>query len=56
VLISNDAYDASGLDLGRLETRRLELKGRGVPVDVRVLRVGAGKRAETSRRAAAVAD
>jgi adenylate cyclase len=41
VLISEAAYAASGLDLGELERRRLELKGRAVPVGVRVLRVAA---------------
>jgi adenylate cyclase len=52
ILISEEAYAASGLDLGELETRRLELKGRGVPVDVRVLRVDAA----VPTRAAAAAE
>lgn len=39
VLVSEDAYAASGLDLGDLEQRRLELKGRSAPIDVRVLRI-----------------
>jgi adenylate cyclase len=41
VLISAEAYAASGLDLGALERRRLDLKGRGEPIDVHVLAVGA---------------
>lgn len=41
VLISDHAYELSGLDLGELEHRRLELKGRTEPIGVRVLRVGA---------------
>jgi adenylate cyclase len=39
VLVSEDSYAASGLDLGELEQRRLELKGRSAPIDVRVLRI-----------------
>jgi adenylate cyclase len=39
VLISNAAYTASGLDLGGLEQRQLELKGKSDPTGVRVLRV-----------------
>lgn len=39
VLISDEAYAASGLDLGDLERRELELKGRAAPLGVRVLRV-----------------
>jgi adenylate cyclase len=39
LLISNDAYAASGLDLGALESRELELKGRAAALPVRVLRV-----------------
>ena len=39
VLVSEDAHRASGLDLGALEQRRLELKGRSAPIDVRVLRI-----------------
>ena len=39
VLLSEDSYAASGLDLGDLEQRRLELKGRSAPIDVRVLRI-----------------
>jgi adenylate cyclase len=41
VLVSEDAHAASGLDLGDLEQRRLELKGRSAPIDVRVLRIEA---------------
>ena len=37
VLISDAAYSASGLDLGELEQRHLELKGKSKPTDVRVL-------------------
>jgi adenylate cyclase len=39
VLISDEAYAASGLDLSDLERRQLELKGRTIPVGVRILRV-----------------
>lgn len=39
VLISDSAYAASGLDLGDLEHRQLELKGKSEPIGVRVLRV-----------------
>jgi hypothetical protein len=38
-LISDDAYAASELDLGHLERRELEVKGRAAPLGVRVLRV-----------------
>lgn len=38
-LISDSAYGAAGLDLGFLEQRRLELKGRSEPVGVHVLRL-----------------
>jgi adenylate cyclase len=41
VLISEAAYYAAGLDLGNLEERQLELKGKSEPVRVRVLRVAA---------------
>ena len=41
ILISDDTFAAAGLDLGALERRELELKGRGAPLGVRVLRVGA---------------
>ena len=37
VLVSEDAHAASGLDLGGLEQRLLELKGRAMPLEVRVL-------------------
>jgi len=37
ILISDAAYTAAGLDLGPLETRRLELKGGSQPVLVQVL-------------------
>ncbi len=50
ILISNAAHDAAGLDLGPLESRRLQLKGRAEPVDVRVLRVdvyASGHRGQT---------
>jgi adenylate cyclase len=39
VLISQAAYTASELDLGELEQRQLELKGKSEPTGVRVLRV-----------------
>jgi adenylate cyclase len=39
VLISDVAYAASALDLGDLERRQLELKGKSEPTGVRVLRV-----------------
>ena len=41
VLVSEEAYRQAGLDLGETELRRLELKGKSEPIDVRVLRVGA---------------
>ena len=37
VLVSDDAYSAAKLDLGDLERRTLELKGRTEPLQVRVL-------------------
>src|SRR5512141_1251497 len=40
-LISDAAYNAAGLDLGDLEQRQLELKGKSEPICVRVLRVSA---------------
>ena len=40
-LISETAYAAAGLDLGALEERQLELKGKSEPVHVRVLRAEA---------------
>ena len=39
VLISDSTYAASGLDLGELEQRQLELKGKSEPIGVRVVRV-----------------
>ena len=39
VIISEAAHIASGLDLGSLETRELELKGRKAQMTVRILRV-----------------
>jgi len=36
-LISDVAYTAAGLDLGDLEQRQLELKGKSEPISVRVL-------------------
>lgn len=38
-LISEVAYAAGGLDLGELESRRLELKGKSEPIPAWVLRV-----------------
>jgi len=40
-LISDVAYTPSGLDLGELEQRQLELKGRSEPTGVRVMRISA---------------
>jgi adenylate cyclase len=40
-LISEIAYAAGGADLGELERRQLDLKGRSDPVPARVLRVSA---------------
>jgi adenylate cyclase len=42
VLISEAAAIASGLELGDLETRRLDLKGRREPIEVRVMNVAPG--------------
>jgi adenylate cyclase len=39
VLVSEDAYAASGLEMGELERRTLELEGRSAPLDVRVIDV-----------------
>lgn len=39
ILISDAAYSASKLDLGNLERRQLDLKGKSEPIGVRVLRV-----------------
>jgi adenylate cyclase len=39
ILISDAAYTASQLDLGDLEKRKLELKGKSEKTDVRVLRI-----------------
>jgi len=41
-LISDAAYTAAGLNLGNLEQRHLELKGKSELVDVRVLQVTSG--------------
>jgi adenylate cyclase len=43
ILISSAAYSASKLDLGELERRTLELKGRSVPIETHVLKVDAAK-------------
>lgn len=40
-LISEAAYAAGGVDLGELEQRQLELRGRSEPISARVLRVSA---------------
>jgi class 3 adenylate cyclase len=37
ILISDVAYSAAGLDLGRLETRSLVLKGKSQQVEVHIL-------------------
>ena len=47
VLMSDATYTAAGLDLGNLEQRALELKGKSEPVNVRVARVSA-RRLEVS--------
>jgi adenylate cyclase len=39
VLISNAAYSAAHLQLGNLERRQMELKGKSEPIEVHVLRV-----------------
>ena len=39
-MISDAAYAAAKLDLGQLERRQLDLKGKSEPVGVRVLRLG----------------
>jgi hypothetical protein len=39
ILISETAFNSSGLNLGQLEQRQLELKGKREPTGVRVLRV-----------------
>ncbi len=41
-LISDEAYIAAGLDLGLVEKRQLELKGKSEPVSVRVVRIAPG--------------
>ena len=41
-LISDATCSAAGLDLGHLEQRQLELKGRSEPVSVRVMRTAPG--------------
>ena len=41
-LISEAAYASGGVNLGEIEQRQLELKGRSEPILVRVLRVSAG--------------
>jgi adenylate cyclase len=42
ILISDATYAASGLDLGELEHRQLELKGKSEPTGVYVMRVSTG--------------
>ena len=44
ILISDATYVAAGLDLGDLERRQLELKGKSEPAGVRVLRITASER------------
>ncbi len=41
VLVSDVAYTTAGLDLGDLEQRQLELKGKSEPISVRVLQASA---------------
>jgi adenylate cyclase len=55
VLISDEAYAASGVDLGELERRRLELRGRTLPVGVRVFRVGSEPDGEAALETAGAA-
>lgn len=43
VLVSEDAYAHAGVDLGQLEMRRLTLKGKSEPIDVRVAPVVAAE-------------
>ena len=38
-LISETCYAAGGVDLGEMESRQLELKGKSEPIPARVLRV-----------------
>ncbi len=40
ILVSDDAYAAAGIDLGDLEQRELELKGKSEPTGIRILRMG----------------
>jgi adenylate cyclase len=42
ILISEAAYAAANIDLGDLECRNLELKGKSEPTSVRVWRAAAG--------------
>ncbi|MEX2029345.1 MAG: adenylate/guanylate cyclase domain-containing protein [Anaerolineales bacterium] len=42
VLISEAAYTASGFDLGDLEVRQMDLKGKASSTGARVLRISAG--------------
>jgi adenylate cyclase len=39
ILISDSAYTASGLNIGGLEKRQMELKGKSNKIDVHVLRM-----------------
>ncbi len=45
IVLSQEAVAAAGLEDRRLEARRLEVKGKSEPVEVRVIRVGAGQQA-----------
>lgn len=51
VLISEAAYASVRGELGELEVRQLEVRGRDAPIQVRVLRVGTG-RAESVEQSA----
>ena len=42
VLVSEEASQAAGIDTAALESRQLELKGKGEPFAVRVMRIGSG--------------
>lgn len=47
-LISDEAYSAAGLDLGPVEKRQLDLKGKSEPVNVRVVRIEPGSETQAS--------
>jgi adenylate cyclase len=53
VLISEAAYGSVRGELGELEVRQLEVRGRDAPIQVRVLRVGSGRVEPVERSAVA---